>query len=204
MLVICTDCLGIKINPIHTSHSGLTLLVSQWYFQAEGSPIYFICRFQMFSMFKALWRKSTPQKKTFMGDFLLQVHHLAAISELGGAVITAFTWDVGHTGSAPCFGVRIWTRHSWDLKSYLLFPWGSNLTLDYWLSGVPVLVCFFTDKKTGLRLAPRDISWQRILSTSWRYKNTALIDKPLWAHLQHQQGKCGKSKPNPLPRHGAS
>lgn len=27
------------------------------------------------------------------------------------------------------------------------------------------MVCFFTDKKTGLRLAPRDILWQRILST---------------------------------------
>lgn len=77
----------------------------------------------------------------------------------------AFTWDAGNPASAPCFGAQVWTRHSRDLKSDLPFPWGSSLTLDYWLSGVPVLVCFFTDKKTGLRLAPRDISWQRILST---------------------------------------
>lgn len=114
-----------------------------------------------------------------MGNFSVQVYHLAAISELRGAVLTAFTWDVGNPGSAPCFGVRIWTRHSRDLKSDLTFPWGSNLTLDSWLSGVPVLVRFFTDKKTGLRLAPRDISWQRILSTKHKLEKQEYCSNPL-------------------------
>lgn len=127
-----------------------------------------------------------------MGDFSVQVYCLAAISELRGAVLKVLTWDVVNPGSVPCYGVRIWTRHSRDLKSDLPFPWGSNLTLDYWLSGVSVLVCFFTDKRTGLRLAPRDISWQRTLSakrTSQKNKNITLIHYPLQPYLQHPTGK---------------
>lgn len=131
-------------------------------------------------------------KKTFVGDFSVQVYCLAAISELRGALLKVLTWDVVNPGSVPCYGVRIWTRHSRDLKSDLPFPWGSNLTLDYWLSGVSVLVCFFTDKRTGLRLAPRDISWQRTLSakrTSQKNKNITLIHYPLQPYLQHPTGK---------------
>lgn len=37
----------------------------------------------------------------------MQVYHLAAISELRGAVLTAFTQDVGNPGSVPCFGLWI-------------------------------------------------------------------------------------------------
>lgn len=131
-------------------------------------------------------------KKTFVGDFSVQVYCLAAISELRGALLKVLTWDVVNPGSVPCYGVRIWIRHSRDLKSDLPFPWGSNLTLDYWLSGVSVLVCFFTDKRTGLRLAPRDISWQRTLSakrTSQKNKNITLIHYPLQPYLQHPTGK---------------
>lgn len=41
-----------------------------------------------------------------MGDFSLQVYYLAAVSELRGAVLTAPSWDVGNSGSAPRFRVR--------------------------------------------------------------------------------------------------
>lgn len=47
------------------------------------------------------------KKNTVMGDFSMQVYHLAAVSELRGAVLTAPTWDVGNSGSPPRFRVQI-------------------------------------------------------------------------------------------------
>lgn len=37
----------------------------------------------------------------------MQIYHLAAVSELRGAVLTAPTWDGGNSGSAPRFRVQI-------------------------------------------------------------------------------------------------
>lgn len=51
--------------------------------------------------------KVPHKKETVMGDFAMQVYHLAAVSELRGAVFTAPTWDVGNPGSAPRFRVQI-------------------------------------------------------------------------------------------------
>lgn len=47
------------------------------------------------------------KKKTVMGDSSMQVYHLAAVSELRGAVLTAPTWDVGNSGSPLRFRVQI-------------------------------------------------------------------------------------------------
>lgn len=180
MFVIPADCLDIEVRPLPTSHSGLTLLVSQWHFQAKGSLSYLL-HMQALSV-QCVWsilKQIYFTTKTFIRDFCMHIYYLAVISERRRAVLTAFIWDVGNPGSALCFGAQIWTRHSRDLKSDLPFPWGSSLTLDYWLSGVPVLVCFFTDKKTGLRLAPRDISWQRILSTKHKLEKQEYHSNPL-------------------------
>lgn len=84
------------------------LLFAQWHFQGKGSLIYFARGFQMLHVFEAFGSKSTPQRKeTVMGYFSMQIYHLAAVSELRGAVLTAPTWDVGNSGSAPRFGVWI-------------------------------------------------------------------------------------------------